>query len=207
MLAGTRYLPAPAPAGPTREQVQSFVDDLNVALPGLALESAEVLGVRWGLLPAKRQGAMEPADQPVIHDHGARGGPRGLVSVSGVKFTTARAVAERTLATFYGAALPAYTAAGKSRPPARCPLPFEEIERLLAEDRAAAASHLLRLVRRESVVYLDDLLLRRTGWGRDPVPGARAAALATEVGDLLAAAEALPGQAPEEPPMPSAAAL
>jgi glycerol-3-phosphate dehydrogenase len=207
VLAGTRYLPGPAPSGPTEEQIQVFVDRLNAALPGLGLARGEVEAVRWGLLPAKRKGSVEPADHPVIHDHGARGGPRGLVSVSGVKLTTARAVAERTLETLYGAALPAYTEAGKSRPPARRPLPFEEIERLLAEDRSAATSHLLRLVRRESVVHLDDLLLRRTDWGRDLTPGSRGAALASQVRDLLTAAEALPGQEPEEPALPSAAAL
>jgi glycerol-3-phosphate dehydrogenase len=205
VLAGTCYQPGPAPSGPSGEQIQSFVDELNEALPGLALGRGEVLAARWGHLPAKRRGSLEPADHPVIHDHGAHGGPRGLVSVSGVKLTTARAVAEQTLTTLYGEALPAYTAAGKSRPPSRRPLPFAEIERLLVEDRAAAAAHLLRLVRRESVIHLDDLLLRRTDWGG--VAGERGAALASQVGDLLAAAEALPGQEPEGPRMPAAAAL
>ncbi|MBW8875463.1 MAG: methyltransferase domain-containing protein [Acidobacteria bacterium] len=44
------------------------------------------------------EGSTVPAARPVILDHGRRGGPRGLVSVSGVKLTTARAVARRTLA-------------------------------------------------------------------------------------------------------------
>src|SRR5437588_73592 len=39
-----------------------------------------------------------PVSRPAVRDHGHRGGPRGLVSVSGVKLTTARAVARRARA-------------------------------------------------------------------------------------------------------------
>ena len=35
--------------------------------------------------------------KPLIHDHGANGGARGLFSVSAVKYTTARDVAEKKL--------------------------------------------------------------------------------------------------------------
>jgi glycerol-3-phosphate dehydrogenase len=111
ILAGTCHLPGPAPAGPTEEQIQGFIADLNAALPALALHRSEVLDVRWGILPAERPGGADPAVRPVIHDHGAAGGPRGLISVSGVKFTTARAIAERTLLRIYGRELPAYTMA------------------------------------------------------------------------------------------------
>jgi glycerol-3-phosphate dehydrogenase len=56
-----------------------------------------VLDVLWGRLPAVAEGSTELASRPVIADHGRQGGPQGLVSVSGVKLTTARAVARRTL--------------------------------------------------------------------------------------------------------------
>jgi glycerol-3-phosphate dehydrogenase len=130
ILAGTCHRPGPAPGGPTEEEIQGFLGELSAALPGLALRRAEVLAVLWGLLPAVRPGVAEPADRPVIHDHGARGGPRGLVSVSGVKLTTARAVAERALATLYGRPLPALTEAGRQRPPAPQPRPRAELARL-----------------------------------------------------------------------------
>jgi glycerol-3-phosphate dehydrogenase len=44
------------------------------------------------------EGDTALASRPVVFDHGAAGGPEGLVSVSGVKLTTARAVAEKALA-------------------------------------------------------------------------------------------------------------
>jgi glycerol-3-phosphate dehydrogenase len=116
LMAGTCHLPGTAASAPSEVQVQDFVDELATALPVLALRRSEVLAIRWGLLPAARAGSAEPSDRPVIHDHGARGGPRGLVSVSGVKFTTARMVAEEALLALYGPELPAYTAAGRSRP-------------------------------------------------------------------------------------------
>ena len=100
MLAGTCH--AAAPAGATEpvvagEQLTRFLDDLNSAVPSLGLTARNVLHVYAGLLPARTEGDSEPARHAVIHDHGAHGGPRGLFSISGVKFTTARAVAETAL--------------------------------------------------------------------------------------------------------------
>ncbi|HEV2853289.1 MAG TPA: FAD-dependent oxidoreductase [Thermoanaerobaculia bacterium] len=101
ILAGTAYAPAGASedTGPEEELVDGFLRDLNAALPGLDLRRQQVLQVLWGRIPAAAEGSTTPASRPVIHDHGRHGGPRGLVSVSGVKLTTARAVAERVLRT------------------------------------------------------------------------------------------------------------
>jgi len=98
ILAGTAYAPS-GDGGPGEPLVEGFLRDLNAALPGLDLQRQQVLQVLWGLIPAVAEGSMTPASRPVIHDHGRHGGPRGLVSVSGVKLTTARAVAERVLGT------------------------------------------------------------------------------------------------------------
>jgi glycerol-3-phosphate dehydrogenase len=62
----------------------------------------------------------------VIHDHGAEGGPEGLLSVSGVKLTTSRAVAEKVLARVFahrGEQLPA--PGWIERPAPVPPLPLE----------------------------------------------------------------------------------
>jgi glycerol-3-phosphate dehydrogenase len=80
------------------------------------------------------------------------------------------------------------------RPAAARPLAAADFLRRIEEDPYAAVSHLRRLVRTESVVHLDDLLLRRTDWGRDP---AVAAAIARRIGALLAAPSGPPGAAAE----------
>lgn len=102
LLAGTAYAPVPRGSsgedGPDEARIEGFLDALNAALPGLDAGRGEVLDVLWGRLPAVAEGGTKLASRPVVFDHGAAGGAAGLVSVSGVKLTTARAVAERALA-------------------------------------------------------------------------------------------------------------
>ena len=97
-LAGTFYVPAPEGSVPDEAAVAAFLRELNAAVPGWDVRSEQVLRVCHGWLPARAEGSPVPASRPVVHDHGAAGGPEGLFSVSGVKLTTARAVAEKTLA-------------------------------------------------------------------------------------------------------------
>lgn len=114
VLAGTFYVPARGDfspeSGPDESAVAEFLRELNAAVPGWDLRPEQVLQVCHGWLPARADGSPVPASRPVLHDHGAAGGPEGLFSVSGVKLTTARAVAEKTLAKILatrGEALPA----------------------------------------------------------------------------------------------------
>lgn len=97
LLAGTAYAPAVGEAGPDEEQIGEFLRDFNAALPGLDFRPEEIVRVLWGRLPAGAAGSTVPASRPVILDHGRHQGPRGLVSVSGVKLTTARVVARKAL--------------------------------------------------------------------------------------------------------------
>jgi glycerol-3-phosphate dehydrogenase len=101
LLAGTFYARISderfGGQGPGEPLIEEFLRELNAALPGAGLRREQVARVLWGRLPAEAAGSTVPSSRPVIHDHGAHGGPRGLISVSGVKLTTARAVAEKTL--------------------------------------------------------------------------------------------------------------
>lgn len=169
--------------GPSEAEVRLLLDDLEAAVPGFGACREEVLRVHWGLLPARRPGDALPGSRPVVYDHGRAGGPEGLWSVSGVKLTTARRVAEealRRIAARGGRPLP--RASEAPRPAPATPLPLPEIARLFAMDPEAAAGYVTRLAAEESVVEPDDLLLRRTDWGAHPVRGT---AVAREVRRLL----------------------
>lgn len=174
-LAGTRYVPA-APdlgRGPREEDVAAFLADLDAALPGFNARTAPVAQVLWGWLPATADGGVVPSARPVLHDHGASGGPEGLWSVSGVKLTTARGVAERVLARALarrGLPLPAHGSAG--RPPADPPPPLSHLLHLASRDPEAVRETLRGIAERQAVVRTEDLLWRRTDWGLLPEAGA-----------------------------------
>jgi glycerol-3-phosphate dehydrogenase len=159
-----------------------FLDDLNDAMPGFELRPEEVLRVHWGFLPAARAGSADLASREAIWDHGATGGPAGLFSVSGVKYTTARLVAEKTLRRLLAAR-------GLEMPPPAAPRPEpvdwptrEELERPGGSPPEELARRVRDLASSEAVLHLDDLMLRRTDWGCDP---RRAAELGATAAGLL----------------------
>jgi glycerol-3-phosphate dehydrogenase len=102
-LLGTWYgIARSAEVGATRERgARELLDSLNTACPGLQLSRADVVHTQWGWLPRKygRESGrlLGLADRAVIVNHGRRHGPSNLFSVEGVKFTTARAVAQRVV--------------------------------------------------------------------------------------------------------------
>jgi glycerol-3-phosphate dehydrogenase len=170
LVAGTGYAPWRGEAVGLRlaePLLERFVAELNEAMPRLALTSGDVVRTYVGLLPARTAGTTELTDRALIVDHGRAGSPAGLFSVSGVKLTTARALAERVIERAFPAAKPLAQHAFV-RPPALA-LPSEH---LLLDHPAADPRpwrHALRqAVRDEAALHLDDLLLRRTGLGDDP---------------------------------------
>jgi glycerol-3-phosphate dehydrogenase len=181
LLAGTGYAAMPEDgldAAPSEPQIAAFLSDLARAVPGLALAPGDVLQVYAGLLPARSAGTIELAKREVIHDHGAAGGPRGLFSVCGVKFTTSRLVAQKVLARAFGRALRAPgLEAGRPTPvQAVCGESISDRTSPLDGPSDQARVRLRALVEQESVLGLDDLLLRRmdsTLAARDPRAPAR----------------------------------
>lgn len=177
LLAGTWHGPwkeGPDRVGPGEERIEAFLEDLRRCAPAFDIAPEEVIRVYAGLMPAAEEGTAELATRDVLHDHGAVGGPRGLYSVAGVKYTTARSLAERLLRRIYGERLPPVGRRGPS-PTAR-PAVDEERAHLWEAGRARDLhrddpERLRRLAttlaREEAVVTLDDLLLRRTEWWMD----------------------------------------
>jgi glycerol-3-phosphate dehydrogenase len=172
ILAGTFHAACngyPTSSAPSDGQIDCFLADLNVAVPGLELTRDDVVRVDAGLLPAKARGTEEPAVRDVILDHAATGGPSGLWSVSGVKYTTARRVAERTLRRVFGGDARDLSVRPGCERPAPAPGLFASDASALGGADAGETGRLLgRLVETEAVMCVDDLLLRRTEWGGDP---------------------------------------
>jgi len=153
IFAGTGHEPwlgEPGRPSPTKKQLTGFINDLNKAVPGLNLQFEDVGRIFAGLLPTTETGSNKLTKREIIIDHGAAGGPGGLFSVGGIKFTTARLVAEKIL-----------TMAGLSQPKKRITktnkqlypeithkLTTEQFKELLTQDT--------------TIVHLDDLILRRS---------------------------------------------
>jgi glycerol-3-phosphate dehydrogenase len=103
-LIGTAHLPLgdDRDACQARErEIRQLLGDIQQACPALGLRREDVLRSHAGALPAVKQRGAESRVRLVrrhrIHDHGPRDGLDGLISVVGVKYTTARAVAEEAV--------------------------------------------------------------------------------------------------------------
>lgn len=101
LFAGTGHAPwldeITAPPMPSSNQLQEFFNDINCAVPGIDVDISDIIRIFSGFLPAQRSGTAHLTNREIILDHSDYGGPRGLYSVSGIKYTTARLVAQKTL--------------------------------------------------------------------------------------------------------------
>lgn len=113
-FVGTWYAPwadGPEASGldasrPPAAQIDAFLETLNAAVPDFGANRSDILEVTAGWLPATKTGTTDLRDRDVVHDHGAQSGPRGLVSLVGVKYTTARKISAKALAALGVAADP-----------------------------------------------------------------------------------------------------
>lgn len=105
VLAGTGHAPCSAydskPPRVAKEHLEQFIRGLNEALPACRLSLKNIIHVFSGYLPVTEIGGTRLTHRETIVDHATEGGPKGLYSVSGIKFTTARRVAEKTLASMF----------------------------------------------------------------------------------------------------------
>ncbi len=156
-LVGTSYEPAEtAPTEPL-----AFLAEAAAAFPWAGLDPAEVALVHEGMVPGSG-GASGQSTRPRLHDHEAEDGLPGLVSVQGVKYTTARLEAERAVglvARRLRRELPACRTAVT-------PLPRARLLEGSLEARTRAA------VREEMALTLADAVLRRLDLGTGGPPAA-----------------------------------
>jgi glycerol-3-phosphate dehydrogenase len=160
--------------------VQSTLDEVNVAAPGLNLESKEILRVYPGLLPTKKPHTRLLLKRPRIVDHGSRF--PGLHSVIGIKLTTARRVAEVVADRLFADRVRPRSPAQFSLSGATTAMRDWTLDWSPEPGSEQWLEPLKELIHDESVCHLDDLLFRRTAIGDNPH---RALRLAAEVSDLF----------------------
>lgn len=168
LLIGTGHAPAGTVSDnphPTPDQIEVFIQDINQTIPGLDLTEHEIITVLAGQLPVLRANSTRLTTREQIVDHKKLGGPEGLYSVSGVKFTTARLVAEKTIRLIlkrsFRRQAEIQSDQAETRQVQNVDNIFHKEWNLFCGNDEAWKTCLEKLIETESVVHLDDLLLRR----------------------------------------------
>jgi glycerol-3-phosphate dehydrogenase len=170
-IIGTAYEPAEADGAGA---VEAFVAEAARAYPWVGLTPDDVVLVHRGLVPG-RGGADGLNNRPRLLDHEAADGLPGLISVQGVKYTTARGVAEKAVDLVFRRL---------GRPSPRCRTETTPLAR--ARPLAGTlADRVGEAVREEMAVTLEDAVLRRLDLGTGGPPSA--ADLETVAGSMAGA--------------------
>src|SRR3972149_5230692 len=101
-MIGTEHLPSkddPENLYLTEEEIKNFLEEVNEAYPQASLVLKDVCFKYKGCLPTimSNKGSVRLATKYRIYNHGREQCLDGLISVSGVKFTEARHVAEKVV--------------------------------------------------------------------------------------------------------------
>jgi len=152
---------------PTEQDVQRLVDQLNSALPNAQIKADDITRIHAGLLPCKPGRDPESDPNLLMHyklvDHTKQDGVDGLITVLGVKYTTARDVAERTI----NLAARKLDKTIKSSTSATTPLPASTTPNTTDCDIADA---LREAIKNEMAQTMSDVIYRRTDLGGRGVP-------------------------------------
>lgn len=103
-IIGTYHRPYsgnPDDMKPTQSDIAEFLKEVNSAWPGEPVKPEEVTFVQKGFLPMDginaKSGEVMLTKHYAIHDHEKEDGLSGLLTVVGVKYTTARDVSEKMI--------------------------------------------------------------------------------------------------------------
>jgi glycerol-3-phosphate dehydrogenase len=152
---------------PSEQQLLDFLMDLNAIVPTLQLRLDDIVRVFSGLVPASIGSTDVPSNRETIIDHSYSRGPTGLYSVLGVKFTTARTVANKLLSRMLDVSHSGTPGTARDQD-VRGHLKRYDCQWTPTTGDPRWRSELRHLIADESVHHLDDLIMRRTGLGDDP---------------------------------------
>jgi glycerol-3-phosphate dehydrogenase len=163
-MVGTAYDP---PSVAPEVAASRFLAEAGRAFPWAGLQPDDIALVHRGLVPGRR-GSGAVLTRSRVVDHDAADGVRGLVSMLGVKLTTARAEAEKVVDLVL-------RRLGRPAAPCRTAVTPLAAARPLEGGVADRARH---AVREEMALHLSDVVLRRTDLGTagPPAPDALEAA-------------------------------
>jgi glycerol-3-phosphate dehydrogenase len=142
-----------------RAEVDGFVGEINETFPALRLDPAEVTLVHRGVVPAAAGAAgvtLQGHSRLLSQD-----GMAGMISVVGVKYTTARLVAERAVDEVFRTL---------GRTPPACRTSHEVLPGAGLGDRDPA-DPVMYAIRDEMAHTLADVIVRRTELGAAGYPG------------------------------------
>jgi glycerol-3-phosphate dehydrogenase len=103
-LVGSAHLPSsgnPDDCAVSEGEIGTFLAEVNAACPSWSIRREEIASVYRGLVPTvaidETTGSVQVEKRQKIEDHGARDGVEGLISILGVKYTTAGEAANRAV--------------------------------------------------------------------------------------------------------------
>jgi glycerol-3-phosphate dehydrogenase len=174
MLVGTGH--APCQNGEmdspnvSENDLNRFLEDVNLALPGLNADRKIIEHIFSGFLPVQETGSTQLTSRGYIFNHGDLGGPEGFYSLSGIKFTTARRVAQNLLAQILnkdrylypeGTKLPAVNFQSKDM------VVNQSLGSILDLDNSSRKQQIQIIIHDEAPVHIDDLFFRRSDLWED----------------------------------------
>ena len=173
-IIGTHEAPSPERGPRAPEDVRHFLLDIQEAVPGLGLAEADILWVHQGLIPADIDDGPDKVrrmTRGTLIDHAEADGVGGLISVVGVKYTTARLVAARAIAR---ACLQIGTTGAEPSISCQTPLPVTVPSPLDTASDAALEMQMREAFEHEMAVTLADAVIRRTCFAERGDLGVRA---------------------------------
>jgi len=180
-LVGTRHLPAArTPSDPriTREEMLAFVHELNEAAAAQIVHAEDIVAVLSGIVPAAQidseseegQGEVQLLKRHRIVDHGLQDGVPHVFTVVGVKWTAAPSVAKEVVSeamrclSLRPRVAPASAEEIWPEDAPHAPIAATRVaagEPIVA-DQPCTAEDVIRAVRSEAAMRLEDVVFRRT---------------------------------------------
>ncbi len=163
---------------PTEADVERLIGQLNSALPTAEISRDDIGRIHAGLLPCASGTKASGDPQLLLHyrlvDHSKRDKVDGLISVLGVKYTTARDVAQRTIN------LSAAKLGRRLRPSTTAFTPLSVAGELFQKS-SSVSTRVTQAVESEMAQSLADVIYRRSGYGAKGAPDAETLQLCATV--------------------------